>query len=172
MFVYCENKPVMGSDPQGHHPLRLIINIVKAAATINDMYQLSRKDGKGTFISEEKSNDENVHITNSYKIITPEMQYEVSKAVNHSSKYGNTIRGTSRGIQYEWMVHNIAYYATSLLNSLGIDTGSMNESAKDVDVGHTIFDDDHGALSIAMNVGYATVHPFHALYDLISYLRN
>jgi len=48
------------------------------------------------------------------------------------------------------------------------DTGkTLVDSGKDVDVGSTIYDDDHGVVSFGMWSLYFGIAPGHATYDLI-----
>jgi hypothetical protein len=68
------------------------------AATTNDIYQLVRND------SEEKiktfATVDNVHVENSYKIVTPWMRYGYSFYLNHiNSDTRDVIKGSTLGVR-------------------------------------------------------------------------
>ena len=60
------------------------------------------------------------------------------------------INGAILGMEFEWFAHNVTYQRLSALNHLGIndlygrDMDKLMDQAKDVDLGKTKFDDDHG----------------------------
>ena len=69
------------------------------------------------------------------------------------------VKGTSLGMEFEWMLHNIAYTF-----SFGKFT-----RAKDLDVEASIFSDDHEGYSVAMKLAYIVVYsPFFVVWDLIA----
>ena len=69
-------------------------------------------------------------------------------------------------VAYEWTIHNAAYN----IFSLGGDNNYV-ASAKDVDVGKTIFaDTGHDFMSKMMITGFQLFHPYQAASDLLIYL--
>lgn len=75
--------------------------------------------------------DDNVHIENSYKIVTPWIRYGYSFYLNHiNSDTKNVIKGSSLGVSFEWESHNLAALF-----------GFGGEAAENLDVGATIFSD-------------------------------
>ena len=106
------------------------------------------------------------------KILTPWVQLGFAIYLNHfKENTKSVIKGTSIGVQYEWMCHNIAYYAMTIAELFGANYEKEIGRAKDVDVGSTIFADSHSDNKIAefastgMKISYAiTVVPW--LIDL------
>ena len=166
MFAYCENNPVNNCDPSGRLAITIIgvvAAVVAALATANDVYQIARSlDNDNT--DEGKvlvtPSDDNVHIENSYKILTPWMQYGYSFYLNHFNEgTKDIIQGSTKGVQYEWSLHN----AAALLG--------FGESAENADIGKTIFADgdnrrlreddgslsEVGLMSLAMRLSYFVV---------------
>ena len=172
MFAYCNNNPVMGYDPTGHFFISLpilikaFVAVVAAAATINDIYQFASGNVSANTTSSTDEGDatDNVRINDSYKILTPWMQYGYSFYLNHfNTETKNTIDGTTTGVVYEWMAHNLAYAGASIL---GID--KYKASAQSVDVGKTLFGDRHGGLiEHGMKIPYIVLNPVTAVIDLI-----
>lgn len=83
------------------------------------------------------------------------------------------INGTILGMEFEWFVHNVAYQGLSVLKNLGIndlfgrDMDKLMDQAKDVDLGKTIFDDDHGWIGNVMKGAYCVANPVAAVIDLL-----
>ena len=174
MFAYCNNNPVMYTDPNGDFAIEgiiaIIIVVVAVAATANDIYQIffrndKFKDNGALNVS---ASDDNVHIKNSYKILTPWMRYGYSFYLNHFNKTTkDVIQGSTYGIQYEWELHNYAAWI------------GFGDSAKHLDVGKTIFSDGKahpliqdkeispiGLMSLAMRITYM-LNPIYGISDLI-----
>ena len=139
------------------------------AATANDIYQIARDDGKGLEVS---GSGDNVHIENSYKILTPWMRYGYSFYLNHfNPNTKDVIQGSTAGVQFEWELHNYAAWL-----------GFGGEPAKHLDVGKTIFADGEahplrdkdgditkeGVMSLGMRIGYIlSGNPIYWIPDLI-----
>ena len=161
MFAYCSNNPIMGVDPTGEIVIIPIIAAVTLAAsaiaaTANDVYQLTQ--------SNLKVSSDNVQVENSYKIITPWVQFGYCAYLNHFNvKTKDVIRGSTHGMQYEWFVHNVAYVGGRIVGSQ-----SIIDSATDVDLGKTIFFDDHDYKSHIMKGSYILLYLPHAINDLIA----
>ena len=72
LYAYCGNDPVNKYDPSGHIAISTIIGIIigigALVATANDIYQIASGN---VYVDMNKTNSENVHIENSYKILTP-----------------------------------------------------------------------------------------------------
>ena len=132
LYCYCVNDPVNHIDLDGHSSLRILFDIARFIysifATVNDIYQIARDDGKGLKVS---VSGDNVHIENSYKILTPWLRYGYSFYLNHfNTNTKDVIQGSTTGVQFEWQLHNYAAW-------LGIG----GDSAKHLDVGKSIFAD-------------------------------
>ena len=86
MYAYCNNNPVMYTDPSGHigiGAILLTIGIVLSiAATAHDVFQLTRSvdDDKKTKIVLEEND---IKIENSYLILTPWIVLGYSVYANH-----------------------------------------------------------------------------------------
>ena len=149
MFAYCENNPVNRLDRGGSIWINPVVTF--ALITIRDIYYIS-----SGFVSPTLSEDGNVRIENSYSIINPVVKLGYAIYLNHFSECKEAIAGTSIGVFYEWELHNIAY---RVLNPVAILTGSEKIksyviSAKNVDLGRTIYSDAHGKMSKIMQVSY------------------
>ena len=119
-----------------------------------------------------KTNSENVHIKNSYKILTPWMRYGYSFHLNHfTPNTKDVIQGSTAGVQFEWELHNYAAWV-----------GIGGDSAKHLDVGKSIFADgkthplrdEHGnitttgLMSLGMRIVYICLgNPIYWIWDLI-----
>ena len=130
LYAYCGNDPVNKYDPTGNIAISTIIGIVDLAVTANDIYQIARGADNGEELKVSISGD-NVRIKNSYKIVTPWIRHGYSFYLNHFNPNAkDVIQGSTVGVQFEWTLHNVAV----TLNIGG-------DSAKDLDVGRTIFSD-------------------------------
>ena len=170
LYTYCENDPVNKYDPSGHIAISaifaIIIGVGSLAATANDIYQIK----KNVDVDIDKTNSENVHIKESYKLLTPWTRFGYSLYLNHiNPNTKDVIKGSTAGVQFEWELHNYAAW-------LGIG----GESAKHLDIGKTIFADGKyhplknidgsisstGVMSIAMRAMFAHNLPCW-IWDLI-----
>lgn len=155
LYAYCNNNPVMSYDETGHEAFLALIGIALAVVfivvpTIRDIGNFDKLNIVST--------NEGVRIENSNLIKTPWTQWIYSFYLNHiNKKTKNIIRGSTRGLQFEWMLHNIAFDVFGLENGEHLDTQK------------TIFTDHkHEWLGFAMKVGYIFTHPpFWWIFDLI-----
>jgi len=167
LFAYCSNNPVMGYDPSGEIAIStlitLIVGIIAVAATINDINQISGLKLERISSTDNGDTEDNVGIINSYKILTPWVQYGYGFYLNYiNEQTRDIIDGTTVGVTYEWMLHNIAYAGASIL---GLD--SFKASAESVDIGKTVFDDSHkGFIEHALKTPYIVLFPITAVIDL------
>ena len=175
LYAYCGNDPINKYDPTGHIAIStiigIIIGVVALAATANDIYQIVRGEDNGDGLIVSVSGD-NVHIKNSYKILTPWMRYGYSFYLNHfNHNTKDVIQGSTAGVQFEWELHNYAAW-------LGIG----GDLAKHLDVGKSIFADgkthplrdEHGNITAigVMSLGMRIVNiwfgnPIYWIWDLI-----
>jgi len=174
MYSYCNNNPVMCTDNLGEFPwlaVAIVFAVVAVAATINDIYQIASGNVSVILPSNESSDSDesegsvpdNVQIENSYKILTPWMQLGYSVYLNHfNNESKSIIDGTSAGVQFEWMMHNLAYIGFTVI---GDEENKVK--AGHVDLGRTIFSDEHGTASVLMWIGYCILNPRAAIVDLI-----
>ena len=153
MYAYCNNNPIMYTDSNGEFIGWIIAAIiaVAVAATVNDIYQIINN-------VKVESAQNTITIKNSYRLLTPWMQYGYSIYLNYFNKdTRDIIKGTSIGMQFEWELHNIAFYGFSIAKIIGFDNNSISDginSAKEVDIGKTIFADNHGKSSTVMKIAY------------------
>ena len=177
LYAYCMNNPIKNTDPDGTFILGWIIAAVVAVCvvqTISDVVEvveISKNENERIEVSEDGTN---VKIVDSHKIKTPWMQLGYSIYLNHfKEETKDVIQGSSFGVQFEWQAHNLMYTIGKI-----VDNETIMNSAKSVDVGKTIFDDNHaegfaGFASSAMKVLYAlTTNPIYSIYDLIVYNRR
>jgi len=147
----------------------IIVDIGVLAATVNDIYQIASGN---VYVDMNKTNSENVHIENSYKILTPWMGYGYSFYLNHFNPNTKVvIQGSTARVQFEWELHNYAAW-------LGIG----GDSAKHLYVGKYIFADcktqplrdEHGnitatrVMSLGMRIVYIWFgNPIYWIWNLI-----
>ena len=150
------------------------VTIVSAvAATVYDLSQL-KVQGDGAVSASYTENKASVQISNSDKIITPWVQYGYSAYLNHFSKYKDYFKGSTRGMMYEWSLHNLGAAGFRLISLVDDDSKWQEyiDRCKDVDIGPTIFDDSvetHGLFSSIMKGSYSLLFPMPALYDYYQY---
>ena len=112
-------------------------------------------------------------IVNSSTITDPSEMNEYLDYLFNRSPYSDQFSGSISAAAYEWELHNKVYWATNMIieisNVFRVKASAKvyqyNESAKDVDLGRTIFDDSHGIGSIIMQITYTFAHPLDALHD-------
>ena len=96
-------------------------------------------------------------ITNSYKIKTPWVMYAYIE-----ENRGDEVGGSTMGVVWEWIIHNVGYKAGKILNN-----ASWIESGKSVNFGYAIYSDKHsGGFGFLMKLTYQIVFPFQSQYDL------
>ena len=165
MFAYCNNNPVMYSDPTGkffidwdlmpnkeageHFGKRLIELTEKDKETIDNGELIYTSNGK---------NGEN-EITNSHKIKTPWVMYAYVE-----ENRGDEVAGSTMGVVWEWIVHNAGYQVGKVTND-----ASWINAGKDVNFGSTIYSDKHGGFGLLMKISYQILFPFQSQYDLNIY---
>ena len=135
--------------------MEMSVGAFALATTIQDVVQIYTLNNIGF-----SSNGDEVTIKNSYKILSPWMQYAYSIYLNHfNPTTKDIIKGSSVGMQYEWFLHNTAYY-------LGIE----KEHAADVSLGRSIFSDNHrGLFGNLMKISYILQFgPLFWIWDLIA----
>ena len=174
MFAYCENNPIIRKDESGESWIVAIAVGIAIIATINDIYQLARKDD-GAISCAYTNNNESVRIHNSDHIVTPWVQYGYSFYLNHYSEYKDYFVGTTIGMTYEWTLHNAGVIgfdvAGNAMNAVGLNGGKMLEYSvrcMDVDLGPTIYHDDSatkGIFSDIMKNSFSFLYPISAFHD-------
>jgi RHS repeat-associated protein len=160
LFSYCNNNPVMYSDGDGNSAT-LIGWITKwlVDETLREINEF-----KQNLIVD--SNEGSVRIVGSYRIFLPWVQKYCCDYLNNINvQTKDIIIGSNEGLQFEWIAHNAAFVFSFL-------TGDYESaiSAASVDVGSTIFDDDHGALSYLMWALYVIEYPLQAAIDIVKRL--
>ncbi len=179
LYAYCYNDPVNYSDPEGTMPEWLAtllggivgsiiipgaVGTVLGALTGNDAYQATQMTVE--------TNNNNITIKDSWMIKTPWAQFAYSMYLKYS--YDETkgkIKGSALGAQFEWMCHNVVYYGlTTFKEVTRIEFPNYIEQARSVDIGPTIYNDNHGSESFAMLGGYILLFRYVASVDLLYYL--
>ena len=178
MFTYCFNNPVNLDDTEGNWPkwAQKIGNAVKKAVTktVSKVTNIVKKavsaatkkykeeTSKITYSSNGKK--EGAKIQNSYEVRDLVIMYAYIK-----QNRGEDVTGSTSGVVYEWVVHNVAYDAGKVIRDLGYtDVGQkIMDKGKDLDFGSTIYDDNHGLESRLMQISYYALSPQNAIYDLI-----
>ncbi|MBP5551177.1 MAG: RHS repeat-associated core domain-containing protein [Bacilli bacterium] len=178
LYAYCLNDPVNGCDPEGTFdwgkfwtivmyigavladPIATMIGAV--ASTTSDIIAMGNINEEDDIIVK----DGNVTLKDSSKIHTPWIKYGYSIYLNYfKEKTRDIIDGSSIGVEFEWLCHNIAYALTK------------NPRFKDLDVGHTIYNDiigrteiDEIVCSAGMQLLYWNFNPFAATQDFYNFI--
>ena len=170
MFAYCNNNPVNHKDETGKIPWTIIDGVVQL---VKDIYQLIRDDDKKvTITKDEYDGKTNITINNSASITTPTVKFVYSFYLNNFSEYSDDIKGSTAGMVFEWEVHNVTYYVLQVAKDFGIDKPELIESAESVDLGPTIYNDNHGGSGDIMKALYSASNPITALFDLLAYTND
>lgn len=155
MYAYCGNNPIMYTDPNGEIAGWLVgLIIAGIILTVSDIYNVVEN------VDYTISGDgQSVSIKNSQTIVTPWVRWGYSFYLNHiNSDTKKIIKGSSVGVEYEWLLHNVAYWL-----------GVSRSQASPVDVGISIFSDNHSGLGDIMKISYIILqHPAFTIWDLIA----
>ena len=173
MFAYCRNNPVNGIDQTGCYPVFLFEEgffdeefrqIGEAIGRALRDYLDKQREISNTLTYKSNRENSSAKIIDSYKVTSPIVMYEY---VNEHR--GGEISGSTTGVVAEWVVHNVAHEAGRVLTKAGyVDVGqSLMAKGKDLDIGSTIYQDDHGILSVGMWGVYLITAPIHSRVDLI-----
>ena len=100
------------------------------------------------------------HITNSYKITDEKTIREYADYLMNQSCLSGCFAGSVEGFVFEWQVHNVAYWAYSTIGNT-----EKAKSAKHLDIGKTIYADNHGKMSGLMFLGFRILYPNLAITD-------
>ena len=182
MFAYCGNNPVNRADPTGHAFMQMRFDtdgvsgmltpgpwgggsggVAYAGRAFSSAVSSIRNEfNKLSYISQEDKNS--AQIVDSYKVTNPVTMYM------YIDEYrGDEISGSTTGVVAEWIVHDIAYGVGWVLNECGL-TGVGQEwmdKGMVLDIGSTIYDDQHEVFSIMMWSLYLIVSPICSKVDLV-----
>jgi RHS repeat-associated protein len=161
LFAYSLNNPVNLVDPGGAIPIsdgffedsyRLIGEWI--GKMLRDSLDEDRRTAqKLTYISNGEKNG--AQIIDSYLVNNPIVMYEYIEM-----NRGDEISGTTIGVVVEWGIHNVAHTVYGWIG----DTAKV-EQAADVNIGKTIYSDNHGAFSVLMIGFYWVVAHIPAAID-------
>ena len=172
-FSYCDNNPIMYSDPCGTCKHMLFLGI--AGILFFDCKQC-RQDQKEQLTYESNVENQGGSIDNSSSVKNRQVMREY---INENR--GNEVSGTTTGVIHEWEIHNAANAVGNALIRIGtalniercVEKGKeFTGKADPLDFGNTIFDDSHGFYSYAMWGTYAFAHPISFGYDLYIHLTE
>ena len=174
MFAYCGNNPINCIDQTGCRSVCVIYPYYEdpAAEVGKWLGKLISDWIEGITVSDKKkiqsgevsyvAGDNGAYIENSHKIKTPWVMYSFVK-----ENRGTEMLGTTSGAVWEWCVHNIAYDIFSFLG----EEQRTNQAAH-LNLGATIYDDNHGAFSYAMFASYYLVSSLTAIIDAITQAKR
>ena len=172
MFAYCGNNPVCNVDYSGDRYCEATTVSSESCEErgISCRWQTYIKIENPTPLDKAKligvkfvpdSFGNGGKIVNSYKISDGFKMTEYAMYLMYESAYSSYFSGSVEGFVFEWDVHNVAY---RVYNDLGNVTKA--NSAKDLDVGRTIYADNHGFMTYAMLRLYELMYPAQARKDL------
>ena len=169
MFAYCNNNSVSFIDSLGTRPLLNTGEKETPADYAWSLEQMKKNsplkeyDKKGVHFFANKDGNGGT-IINSYKIRSDEKRQEYVDYLMNDSCYASWFAGSVDGFAFEWYVHNVAYdFYHILYNPQKI------LQAKDLDVGKTIYADQHDGFSKVMIQVFETLYPDEASSDLAIY---
>ena len=175
MFAYCLNNPCSGFDPYGNYSKTSFDNTSNA----DDAPWKIVYSGYDYFVSYQgtictkniqfgvpiyKASDKNAGAKVIYSHNTRNLIEMYDFIESHR---GEEVSGTTFGIMWEWIVHNAAYDFGVFL-----DIKTLTDRGKDLDIGNTIYDDNHGIASLAMEASYFSFAGYFAWYDLWIYMTS
>ncbi len=162
LYAYCGYNPIAKFDFDGHSAW-LFVAIIAAIYTVRDILNWSKINAVG----DKDSGIVTIH--GSHNLITPWMQWIYSFYLNHINRETrDIIKGSTIGVQYEWFVHNFAYYI-----------GFKQLRADPVEIGKTIYNNNSLGVSIILSATYPIIsnllvpQPFNVvvlLFDLLTSL--
>ena len=178
MFAYCGNNPVNRIDPNGHawkdikNWFSNTWNTVKETALKvvetgrNFIGKINNYVNSFTQELSYKSNGakKGAKIVDSYTLNDPVLMH---KYIDENR--GDNITGSTNGVVVEWVIHNVAYRTGQFFKVVNLeDIGEeFMSKGKTLDIGSTIYDDNHGFLSGMMWAFYAYVDPINAGRDAL-----
>ena len=180
MFAYCGNNPANRVDPTGHAFMQMRFDPDGASDLLTPGPWGGGSGGvgyAGSVYSSAKSSmlqqtneliyknqGDTAQIVDSYTIRNPIVMY-----VYIDEHKGDVIGGTTTGAVVEWIVHNLAYDAGYVLKTLGFtDFGQKTmDQGGSVDIGSTIYDDEHPVAAQLMWIVYFGVAPLPATIDIV-----
>ena len=83
----------------------------------------------------------------------------------YESEYASYFSGSIEGFVFEWDVHNIAYQFYTKKGDI-----ANADKAKHLNVGRTIYDDNHGTFTYVMLRAYEMLYPIQAQEDFMKHL--
>lgn len=163
MFAYCLNNPVVLADPSGTcantFSIYFKVDCGKNNCKTSSAYLPIEKRLEQKGVSYEPSSSGNGgRIINSYKVTDPTEQTEFAI---YLKTHTDNFSGSIEGILYEWAIHNLLFEVTK-------EGDPWHDRAKDVDLGRTIYDDNHGVFSKIMWIGFEILYPQQAIDDRIA----
>ena len=156
LYAYCNNNPLeMSRFLNKENSFTTIGNIF---TDCSNSFELLFGFFKSQFERTNIESKENTwEVKESYRIFFPAAQFFhcfYLKYIDPETK--GFFKGSIVGMQFEWILHNLAYYVFGY------------EEAKDVNLGNSIFlDEGHGFLGLGMKVVYLIINPALGIIDLI-----
>ena len=172
MFAYCGNNPVCNTDSSGMRYCAgtTVANESSTERGISCRWQKYIELDNPTILDKWKvcgvefvpdSSGNGGQIINSYLIHNSYDMTAYAMYLMNASKYSTYFSGSIEGFVFEWDVHNIAYQYYDLI---GDHENAIK--AKSLDVGSTIYADNHGFFTYAMLRTFEILYPNQAQQDL------
>lgn len=167
MYAYCNNNPVMYEDGNGNIPFN-DHTYTDAVSSIADYLGNLLKDWLHEDREKAKSmeytvTETSVEIEDSYQITNLLVMYEYI-----NEHIGDELSGSTTGAVFEWKAHNIAYNLLTELQGKGVSgLNDYIKSAQSVNIGSTIYKDNHGLMSVFMWEGYIVYSPVFSIVDAL-----
>ena len=140
MFAYCNNIPVTNKDFSGRAPWPCTV-IIEDGPGLNYMKEF--EDIGVIYIPDDSGNGGEIKNSHCVTDVTEMTKYATYLA--NKSQHKDTVSGSVEGIVFAWWIHNVTY-------SIGSEHGleSMVNQSRDVNIGRTIYHDNHSGFSRIM----------------------
>ena len=167
MFAYCGNNPVNFHDPTGlcQHTFSIYFKVdcgQEDCPTSSAYISIDKRlQQRGVTYTPNPSGDGG-RINNSCEVTDP---IEMTEFASYLKNNTDDFSGSVEAIIYEWELHNYLYTITE-------EDDPWHDRAKDVDLGRTIYDDNHGIFSKLMWAGFELLFPKQAADDKLIHMMD
>ena len=163
MFAYCNSNPVNFCDPTGLCKNTFCIYLKADCGqdnckTSSAYLPIEERLKQRGVVYESHPSGNGGKIINSCNVADPK---EMTEFAIYLKKNTDDFSGSIEGMLYEWELHNLIYWATQ-------EGDAWHDKAQHVDLGRTIYDDNHGLFSVIMWASFELLFPEQAEEDKLA----